>query len=185
MKQFKILQIKSDSQATHGIKFSGLEDITKHGLRDKLTIDIYNQVYEGSIEDDDTMTILDKIFSKFQGVKPSNYTGHSVSVSDLIAMDGKYYFCDSFGWKEITLNKSNREIYNEIADILKKGNICGDIFTNNGTIEILIEWGDWKHDHGYLKYLMNKNGYQQIEENITEEDGSDAYSSVHIFKKIA
>ena len=34
---------------------------------------------------------------------PINYKGHSLSVSDICEIDNKYYFCDSFGWKEINI----------------------------------------------------------------------------------
>ena len=47
--------------------------------------------------------------------------------------------------------------------------------------DILIEWGDWKHDHIYLKYVMQEHGYNQVDERVTQEDGSDCYSSVHSF----
>ena len=50
-----------------------------------------------------------------------------------------------------------------------------------------ITWGDWKHDHLRIKYLVEKfaeeNGYTCIVggEEITENDGSDAYSAIHRF----
>lgn len=50
-------------------------------------------------------------------------------------------------------------------------------------VAITIEWGDWKHDHGFVDYLMKKMGYILVCEQITEEDGSDCYSSIHIYKK--
>ena len=50
-------------------------------------------------------------------------------------------------------------------------------------ISITIEWGDWKHDHAYMDYLMRTNGFQKIGEQVTEEDGSDAYSSIHSYQK--
>ena len=50
--------------------------------------------------------------------------------------------------------------------------------------DILIEWGDWKHDHIYLKYVMQGHGYNQVDERVTQEDGSDCYSSVHSFNKL-
>ena len=53
----------------------------------------------------------------------------------------------------------------------------------DGTVEISVEWGDWKHDHLYLNHVMKENGYIPRGEEVTEEDGSDAYSAVHIFLK--
>lgn len=52
---------------------------------------------------------------------------------------------------------------------------------SNGTIEIPVSWGDWKHSHGYLKHLMTELGYESIGQEVTEEDGSDCYSATHFF----
>ena len=54
---------------------------------------------------------------------------------------------------------------------------------NNGIVSILVEWGDWKHSHAYLDYIMKQIGYTLLDEQITEEDGSDCYSSVHLYRK--
>lgn len=48
-------------------------------------------------------------------------------------------------------------------------------------IRINIEWGDWKHEHGYCDYVMEQMGYKKIKEIVTEEDGSDCYSAVHSY----
>ena len=54
-------------------------------------------------------------------------------------------------------------------------------------IRASIRWGDWKHDHLYYGYLIEKwaelNGFQVLTRDhvceVTEEDGSDCYSGVH------
>jgi hypothetical protein len=46
-----------------------------------------------------------------------------------------------------------------------------------------IEWGDWKHDHRYLDYVMATLGFSVYKVNITEEDGSDCYSALHLYRK--
>lgn len=46
---------------------------------------------------------------------------------------------------------------------------------------ISISWGDWKHDHGWLDSLMSYIDYEAFNEIVTEENGSDCYSSEHIF----
>ena len=55
---------------------------------------------------------------------------------------------------------------------------------SNGTIEIPVSWGDWKHSHLYLETLMNELGYIQVKEELTEENGSDCYSATHFFQAI-
>ena len=52
----------------------------------------------------------------------------------------------------------------------------------NGVVAIWIEWGDWSHQHAYLKKVMGSIGYTQIDEVVTEENGSDCYSAIHYFK---
>ena len=56
-------------------------------------------------------------------------------------------------------------------------------------IEINISWGDWKHEHLRLDYLIMDILYEynpklayncsKVDEEITEEDGSDTYSAIH------
>lgn len=57
--------------------------------------------------------------------------------------------------------------------------------TNDNHIVIGLFWGDWKHEHRHLEHVMKMNGYEQINENVTEEDGSDCYSAEHVFRKVA
>ena len=71
----------------------------------------------------------------------------------------------------------------EIEKILNGAGISGEV--EQGTIPhlviVTINWGDWKHDHGYLKYLMQQQGLTHIKEELLEEDGSDCYSARHTF----
>lgn len=58
-----------------------------------------------------------------------------------------------------------------------------DIYPNNGYVAIEIIWGDWKHDHIHVNDLMREAfGLKMEKETITEEDGDDAYSSIHYYK---
>lgn len=53
----------------------------------------------------------------------------------------------------------------------------------DGTVIVSVEWGDWKHSHAYLDKLMERIGYTKDDETVTEENGSDCYSSEHHFIK--
>lgn len=71
----------------------------------------------------------------------------------------------------------------KIQQILKAHDLYYEFDTfKDGTCSIAIEWGDWKHDHRYLDHLMTKNGFEVINEELTNEDGSDCYSSVHYYR---
>ena len=71
----------------------------------------------------------------------------------------------------------------DIKTIFKENNRWYEWWTNSdGTIDVSVEWGDWKHDHLFLSHIMRENNYFEVNESVTEEDGSDAYSSIHTFK---
>jgi len=48
-------------------------------------------------------------------------------------------------------------------------------------VTVSISWGDWKHDHGFVKWLCKEHGGLLISSTVTEEDGSDCYSAEHLF----
>lgn len=62
----------------------------------------YKKVYDGKVKDnDDHFVILESLFNKFNLNHPKNFHGHSLSVSDVVVLEDKMYYCDSVGWKEI------------------------------------------------------------------------------------
>lgn len=73
----------------------------------------------------------------------------------------------------------------DIIRIFKENKIWYDWWTDftKFAICINIEWGDWKHDHRYMDYIMQQNGYVKFEEELTREDGSDCYDSIHYYRK--
>ena len=73
----------------------------------------------------------------------------------------------------------------EIQDYLKENEIFGEVAECDNQLVISIEWGDWKHDHKRVDYLMAKKNFLCVEEEITEEDGSDCYSSNHYYEQLA
>lgn len=83
----------------------------------------------------------------------------------------------------------------DITDIVKSDNLCEqveelmsaagyyDVYPDNGYIAIELTWGDWKHDHAFVNSMMHEAfGLQMAKETITEQDGDDAYSSIHYYK---
>ena len=55
----------------------------------------YKQVYECERPDGYTE---DSAFEEFNINQPNDFKSHSMSVSDIVSINGKEYFCDSFGW---------------------------------------------------------------------------------------
>ena len=50
-------------------------------------------------------------------------------------------------------------------------------------ILVCISWGDWKYQHLACEQVMKRLGYIQVQEVITEDNGSDCYSAEHTFIK--
>ena len=71
----------------------------------EFNISDYKKVYSGELPQ---KNILDNLWEKFNIDHPADFRGHSLSVSDVVALkkDGNdywyWYYCDSWGWEEIT-----------------------------------------------------------------------------------
>ena len=70
--------------------------------RDRFNFKDYTLTYEGEIEVEDVNKTLEDLFTIFNINRPQDFKGHSLSVSDIIEIDDKYYYCDSVGWTDIT-----------------------------------------------------------------------------------
>ena len=70
---------------------------------DEVKASNYKEVYSGEIDGDDVYAVLEALFTKFNIYWPEDFHGHSMSVSDIVKIDNKYYYCDSIGWKEVEM----------------------------------------------------------------------------------
>lgn len=70
-----------------------------------------------------------------------------------------------------------------ISDFLYKNGVYSEVYTQLGgkVVAVHIEWGDWRHEHGWAKDLMGYLGYREVGNEVTAEDGSDCYSATHYF----
>lgn len=83
----------------NGLTFMTLRFAQAHG---GVKIPDYKTVYTGQIQDGDPNEILEKLFVQFNYNHPADYKARSLSVSDLVTLEGiGTYFCDSVGWKNI------------------------------------------------------------------------------------
>lgn len=98
-KRYGIYQINS-GQEERGYQFLSLETAKEMGF----TVDgkDYQMVYSERLRD---ATTLDNLFERFNIERPDDFTGHSMSVSDVIIMNrgGRLtaYYVDSFGFTEL------------------------------------------------------------------------------------
>ena len=75
--------------------FESLERMERYGI--KFDRSIYDKVFDGDVD----ARGLEDIFYIFNMEHPAGYRGRSLSVSDVVEINGKHYFCDSFGWEQI------------------------------------------------------------------------------------
>lgn len=64
----------------------------------------YDRVYEYTvlrIPGSDTETVLEHVFREFNLHKPADFKGHSLSVSDVITLDGTAWYVDVYGFKKL------------------------------------------------------------------------------------
>ena len=68
----------------------------------------YHSVWNGYEEAADDVDLVNYLWEVFNENHPEGYRARSMSVSDIILVkdietsETKYYYCDSFGWEDIT-----------------------------------------------------------------------------------
>lgn len=86
---------------------------------EKLDSSVYEMVYEGEVDTTDP----ESIYSIFNGIKPEGYTGHSLSVSDVVDIDGSFFYCDVIGFREVDFTPA-KMIRGFLLDV--KNGTCGE-----------------------------------------------------------
>ena len=98
-KQFGIYQITA-RDPEHDYRFMGLDYVQKKGIT--VARADYDLIYTAPLTEKDT---LDGIYERFNIQRPADFTGHSLSVSDVVVLnDGstvKVYYVDSIGFAEL------------------------------------------------------------------------------------
>jgi len=73
---------------------------------------------------------------------------------------------------------------NKIMEFMRNNGLHGEVWDEKeDVVAVEITWGDWKHQHAYLDYLVKElmPELKKVESVVTEEDGSDCYSAIHKF----
>ncbi len=102
---FEIYQLKNRDC---GYTFMGTEFVKKMGL----VIDRadYEKVYEDQMQDDDD---LESIYERFNIDRPKDFTGHSLSVSDVVVTvkgdERRAFYVDTFGFSELSDFEKKKE----------------------------------------------------------------------------
>ena len=97
--RFGIYQLK-DSAETRDIRFMNMDYLEKEGI--PVSRENYTLVYTGELKEGMS---LEDIYTKFNVDHPADFTGHSLSVSDVVVLhqDGENtsHYVDSVGYREI------------------------------------------------------------------------------------
>lgn len=134
---YAIYQLKRDD-ATADLRFMNSEYLQKKGIEPQY--ENYELVYTGALtKDGSQLEKLEDLYRIFNIEHPQDFTGHSLSVSDIVALKQagvvSYHYVDSIGYKELT-NFRTTENYLKNAEMQMEddfGMIDGII--NNGPKE--------------------------------------------------
>ena len=92
--KYKIKQIKDVENCEYAFRHYNL-------VKDKIDFDDYEIVYEGELDYPKMPNALDELFDMFNVRRPNNFKGRSMSVSDIVEVDGDNYYCDAVGWVKL------------------------------------------------------------------------------------
>ena len=154
---FSIYQLKGGNE-TLDYRFEPLDSIHRNGLSVKP--ENYELVYEAPLTEKDN---LESIYTRFNVDRPADFTGHSLSVSDIVVLhqDGKdtAHYCDRAGFSEVPEflqpAQKSREITEHIQTPRGSFYLCG--MTRE---QMEADGYGFHHASEDGKYLIMANGTQ-------------------------
>ena len=111
--KIELYQIDENSDF-EGVKFASLSTLYK--IDTPVDPEIYKKAYEGEVD----CHSLEEIFAMFNQEPPADCKGHSMSVSDVVAVIGdetEYYYCDTSSFEKIEFDAS-KAIENKITVVM-------------------------------------------------------------------
>ena len=154
---FSIYQLKGGNE-TLDYRFEPLDSIHRNGLSVKP--ENYELVYEAPLTEKDN---LESIYTRFNVDRPADFTGHSLSVSDIVVLhqNGKdtAHYCDRTGFSEVPEflqpAQKSREITERIQTPRGSFYLCG--MTRE---QMEADGYGFHHASEDGKYLIMANGTQ-------------------------
>ena len=94
----------TDKPSTVPLLFMGMDWLEQKGI--PVEKSNYTALYTGELPTSETsMGMLEQIYVNFNLQRPADFTGHSLSVSDIVALKQdnvvSYHYCDSIGFREL------------------------------------------------------------------------------------
>ncbi len=124
---YSIYQLKDNDESRKHL-FLNSADLKKSGYSPNIAD--YELKYTGALSDIPDTNKLEGIYYRFNMERPDDFTGHSLSVSDIIVIEDENnktaHFVDSVGYKEIPEFFAERSVLYEEADI-KNNRTADDI----------------------------------------------------------
>ena len=102
---YRILQLKDVENTEYA--FMGYSFAQKHNFNlTDYSVVYHSDTFETKHSD---LELLEKIWAKFQRIDDRSanildgikFTGHSLSVSDIVILEDRIYYCDICGWERI------------------------------------------------------------------------------------
>lgn len=154
---FSIYQLKGGNE-TLDYRFEPLDSIHRNGLSVKP--ENYELVYEAPLTEKDN---LESIYTRFNVDRPADFTGHSLSVSDIVVLhqDGKdtAHYCDRTGFSEVPEFLQPAQKSREITERIQTPR--GSFYLCSMTREQMEADGyGFHHASEDGKYLIMANGTQ-------------------------
>ena len=92
--KYKIKQIKDVENCAYAFK-------RYEWAKNVLDLNDYEVVYEGELDCPEMPDALEELFEIFNVKRPKDFERRSMSISDIVEIDGKNYYCDFVGWEEL------------------------------------------------------------------------------------
>lgn len=144
----KVYQLEA-TDANHGklfARFSEVENVNLSDYKEVANIDI-----EDNMPDDDALEYIFTLGNTNQDLRDANPEMRSISVSDVVELNGRYYYCDAFGWKDISdkLTESKKVEESDNEDTLEVrtyfgiqilgSNFDGEDYLDNGEANEILD----------------------------------------------
>lgn len=128
-----IYQLRRDPELAE-LRFMNSQYLREHGLEP--AFDHYEAVYSGALSSDgSTETRLDDLYMKFNTAHPQDFTGHSLSVSDIVAQQKQQAIKDAFSewiWRDPDRRQELVTRYNELFNSNRPREYDGSHITFSG-----------------------------------------------------
>jgi hypothetical protein len=143
---YKFYQVKKVFRRYHGfLDLESYESIHK----EKINLNRYLIAYEKQINLSYSTIheVLDYLFRIFNIEHPKDFDGYSMSVGDIIEINEIFYYCDSFGWKEIQVETKKPKVAIEEYLLFEHGDTLDNLTKRK---KLMV-----KNENLVLKYISD------------------------------